>query len=93
MTDIMNAYLLAVCIESNDADKRALVVQALCGVKSAGTAFWNHLAHYMKLMMYIHFVLHNKLGYYSHALLHVDDALCIYHYMESVLICWISTSS
>ena len=76
----MNAYLLAVCIESNDADKRALVVQALCGVKSAGTAF-------------IHFVLHNKLGYYFHALLHVDDALCTYHYMESVLICWISTSS
>jgi hypothetical protein len=58
MADIENAYLTAPITEKvwtvlgpdfgNDAGKRALIVRALYGLKSAGVAFRNHLAECMK---------------------------------------------
>jgi hypothetical protein len=58
MADIENAYLTAPITEKvwtvfgpefgDDAGKRALSVRALYGLKSAGTAFRNHLAECMK---------------------------------------------
>jgi hypothetical protein len=57
MADIENAYLTAPITENmwgvlgpefgDDAVKRALIVQALYGLKSAGAAFMNHLAECM----------------------------------------------
>jgi hypothetical protein len=54
MGDIENAYLTAPITEKvctvlgpefgEDAGKRALIVRAIYGLKSAGTAFINHLA-------------------------------------------------
>jgi hypothetical protein len=58
MADIENAYLKAPLTEKvwtvlgpefgDDAGKRALIVRALYGLKSAGAAFRNHLAECMK---------------------------------------------
>jgi hypothetical protein len=58
MADIENAYLAAPITEKvwtvlgpefgDNAGKRALIVRALYGLKSAGAAFRNHLAECMK---------------------------------------------
>jgi hypothetical protein len=58
MADIENAYLTAPITEKvwtllgpefgDDAGNRALIVRALYGLKSAGAAFRNHLAEFMK---------------------------------------------
>jgi hypothetical protein len=58
MADIENAYLTALITEKvwtvlgpefrDDAGKRALIVRALYGLKSAGVAFRNHLDEYTK---------------------------------------------
>jgi hypothetical protein len=58
MTDIENAYLTATIADKvwcilgpefgEDAGKKALIVRALYGLKSAGAAFRNHLAECMK---------------------------------------------
>jgi hypothetical protein len=58
MADIENAYLMAPITEKvwtmlgtefvDYAGKRALIMRALYGLKSAGAAFRNHLAKYMK---------------------------------------------
>jgi hypothetical protein len=58
MADIENAYLTAPITEKfwtvlgpyflDDSDKRALTVRALYGLKSAGSAFRNHLSECMK---------------------------------------------
>jgi hypothetical protein len=58
MADIENAYLTAPITEKvwtvldpefgDDTGKRTLIVRALYGMKSAGAAFRNHLAEYMK---------------------------------------------
>jgi hypothetical protein len=58
MADIENAYLTALITEKvwtvlgpefgDDAGKRELIVRALYGMKSAGAAFSNHLAEFMK---------------------------------------------
>ena len=55
--DIMNAYITAPTKEKiwttlgpefgNDADKKAIIVRALYGLKSSGAAFRNHLAECM----------------------------------------------
>ena len=59
--DIQNAYLTAPVTEKiwtvlgpefgNDAGKRAIVVRALYGLRSAGAAFRNHLAECMRLSL------------------------------------------
>jgi hypothetical protein len=58
MDDIDNAYLTAPLTEKvwtvlgpefgDDAGRRELIARALYGLKSAGAAFRNHLAGYMK---------------------------------------------
>jgi hypothetical protein len=58
MADIENAYLTALITEKvwtvigpefgYDAGKRALIMRALYGLKSAGAALRNHLAEWMK---------------------------------------------
>jgi hypothetical protein len=58
MSDIESAYLMAPLTEKvwtvlgpelgHDSGKRALIVRALYGLKSAGSAFRNHLAECMK---------------------------------------------
>ena len=106
--DIMNAYLTAPTEEriwttlgpefGPDAGKKALVVRALYGLKSAGASFSRHLADCMR----------NGMGYepcqadpnlwykpmtrpddgmkyYAYILLYVDDCLCIHHDAEGEL--------
>ena len=99
-TDIMNAYLTAPVTEKiwtwlgpefgSDAGKKALVVRALYGLKSAGAAFRNHLADCMDFLGYtsckadpdVWLKAETKTSdgskYYSYILLYVDDVLCIH---------------
>lgn len=61
-SDIQNAYLTAPCSEKvwlkagtefgPNAGKRAIIVRALYGLKSAGSSFRNHLADCMKTLGY-----------------------------------------
>ena len=80
-----------------DSGKKALVVRALYGLKSAGAAFRNHLADCMNFLKYKSCLADsdlwykaeinpaNNLKYYSHVLLYVDDVLCIHHDGESTI--------
>lgn len=100
-SDIQNAYLTAPCAEKiwtilgpefgADAGKKALIVRALYGLKSAGASFRNHLADCMRLMGYTSCMADQDLWmkpmvrpsdghkYYAYILLYVDDCLCIHH--------------
>ena len=100
-SDIMNAYLTAPVTEKiwctlgpewgPDAGKRAIIVRALYGLKSAGAAFRNHLADCMRTLGYKPCKADGDLwykpetrpddghAYYSYVLLYVDDCLCIHH--------------
>jgi hypothetical protein len=70
MADIENAYLTAPITEKiwtvlgpefgDEAGKRALAVPALYGLKSAGAAFRNHPAGYMRSCSPVKLLLHNK---------------------------------
>ena len=99
--DIKNAYLTAPVTEKiwtilgpefgEDAGKKAIIVRALYGLKSAGAAFRNHLADCMDTLGYKSCLADQDLWYkpeirpsdnhkyYSYMLLYVDDALCIHH--------------
>ena len=99
--DIKNAYLTAPVTEKVwtvlgpefglDCGKKALVVRALYGLKSAGAAFRNHLADCMNHLGYKSCMadpdlwykaevrLSDGFKYYSYILLYVDDVLCIHH--------------
>ena len=99
--DIKNAYLTAPVTEKiwtilgpefgPDKGKKALVVRALYGLKSAGAAFRNHLADCMDFLGYESCLADpdlwykaeinpaNNHKYYSYVLLYVDDVLCIHH--------------
>jgi len=105
--DIKNAYLTAPVTEKiwtilgpefgEDAGKKAIIVRALYGLKSAGAAFRNHLADCMKTLGYESCLADQDLWwkpeirpsdghrYYSYILLYVDDALCIHHDGKSTL--------
>ena len=104
--DIENAYLTAPNREKiwtvlgpefgTDAGKRALVVRALYGLKSAGASFRNHLAECMRSIDYLPCQADPDLWmkpettedghkYYSYVLLYVDDALAIHEDALSVL--------
>ena len=60
--DVLNAYITAPCKEKvwtvlgpefgSEAGKGAIIVLALYGLKSAGAAFWAHLASFMRQMSY-----------------------------------------
>lgn len=99
--DIENAYLTAPIGEKiwcrlgpefgDDAGKKAVVVRALYGLKSAGASFRNHLADCMRHLGYesckadhdIWFKAETRpedgYQYYSYCLLYVDDILMIHH--------------
>jgi hypothetical protein len=101
MADIENAYLTAPITEKiwtvlgpefgDDAGKRALIVHALYGLKSAGAAFRNHLAVCMKhlgwepcrddrdLWMKADMRPNDGVRYWAYILIYVDDILCVHH--------------
>ena len=105
--DIKNAYLTAPVSEKiwtilgpefgQDSGKKAVVVRALYGLKSAGAAFRNHLADCMNFLGYQSCLADpdlwfkaetnpsNNHKYYSYVLLYVDDVLCIHHDGESTI--------
>ena len=106
-SNIMNAYLTAPVSEKiwctlgpkwgADTGKKAIVVRALYGLKSADAAFCNHLADCMRTMGYIpcqadadlwikpEIRLSNGHQYYSYVMLYVDDCLCISHNAKEAL--------
>ena len=98
--DIMNAYVTAPITEKvwtvlgpewgADAGKKAIVVRALYGLKSAGAAFRKHLADCMRTLGYQSCLADHDLWYkpvqkadgteyYSYILCYVDDILVIHH--------------
>jgi hypothetical protein len=101
MADIENAYLTAPITEKvwtvlgtefgDDAGKRALIVRALYGLKSAGAAFRNHLAECMNhlgwhpcradryLWMRAETRPDDGVLYWEYILIYVDDILCVHH--------------
>ena len=105
--DVMNAYITAPITEKvwttlgpefgADQGKRALIVRALYGLKSAGAAFRAHLCICMKGLGYTPCLADPDLWYkaavrpddgfeyYSYILCYVDDILVIHHDSMSVL--------
>jgi hypothetical protein len=101
MADIENACLMAPINKKvwtvlgqefgDDAGKRALIVVALYGMKSAGAAFRNHLAECMKhlgwqpcrsdrdLWMKAETRPDDGVLYWAYILIYVDDILCVHH--------------
>ena len=99
--DVLNAYLTAPVLEKvwtvlgpefgEDAGRKALIVRALYGLKSAGAAFRAHLAKGMRQMGYTSCLADPDLWmkaevrpddgfeYYSYILCYVDDILVINH--------------
>ena len=92
--DIMNAYLTAPIPEKvwtvlgkeggPDAGKKAIIVRALYGLKSAGAAFRKHLADCMRVLCYKSFPADHDLWYkaavdldgdkyYSYIICYIDD--------------------
>ena len=107
-SDIQNAYLTAPCSEKiwttlgsefgpDLAGKKALVVRALYGLKSAGASFRNHLAECMINLGYSSCLADPDLcfeektcpsdsaTYYAYSLLYVDDCLVIHHAADTAL--------
>jgi hypothetical protein len=101
MADMKNAYLMAPITEmvltvlgpefGDDAGKRALIVRALYGLKSAGAAFRNHLSECMKHLGWnpcsadrdLRMKAETRPGdivlYWAYILIYVDDILCVHH--------------
>ena len=106
-SDIQNAYLTTPCREKVwtvtgpefgvDAGRRAIIVRALYGLKSAGSSFRLHLADCMAQMGYKACLADPDLWmrpmvrpsdgqkYYAYMLLYVDDCLLIHHDAENEL--------
>ena len=99
-SDIQNAYLTAPCSEKvwlkagtefgPNAGKRAIIVRALYGLKSAGSSFRNHLADCMRTLGYKSCLADPDLWYkpevrpdgfkyYAYILAYIDDLLSIHH--------------
>jgi hypothetical protein len=101
MADIENAYLTAPITEKvwtvlgpefgDDDGKCALIVRALCGMKSTGAAFRNHLAECVKhlgwnlccadrdLWMKAEARPDDGVLYWAYILIYGDDILCVHH--------------
>ena len=99
--DIENAYLTAPVSEKiwtvlgpefgSDAGKRAIIVRALYGLKSAGASFRNHLADCMRHLGWTTCEADQDIWmkaetrpsdghmYYAYALLYVDDIFLVHH--------------
>eukprot|EP00804_Cyclotella_cryptica_P003089 CCRYP_006074-RA/>CCRYP_006074-RA protein AED:0.29 eAED:0.04 QI:0/0/0/0.75/0.33/0.5/4/0/1079 len=106
VADIMNAYVTAPTEEKiwtilgpefGDQGKKAVIVRALYGLKSAGASFRHHLADCMKHLDYTPCLADPDLwmkpevrpddgvAYYAYILCYVDDILSIAHNAEDVL--------
>ena len=104
--DIMNAYVTAPNQEKiwttlgpefgEDAGKKAIIVRALYGLKSAGASFRNHLGECMRALGYVPCLADPDLWikpqttkdgfeYYSYILCYVDDILVIHHNPKKVM--------
>lgn len=107
--DVLNAYITAPCKEKiwtvlgpefgEDAGKRAVIVRALYGLKSAGAAFRSHLAECMRQIGYkpcladpdiwmkaeVRDTPSGPQRYWSYILCYVDDILVAHHDAMSVL--------
>ena len=105
--DILNAYITAPTKEKvwcilgpefgADSGKKALIVRALYGLKSAGAAFRAHLADCMRQLEYTPCLADpdlwlkrtynpmTKSSYYSYVLIYVDDILVIHHDALTIL--------
>ena len=103
--DTQNAYITAPVTEKiwtvlgrevgEDYDMKAIVVRSLCGMKSAGAAFRNHLAdciHHMELLpcpddpdLWVNPMIRPEDGfkYYAYVLKYVYDVMVIHHDAES----------
>ena len=106
-SDVQNAYLTAPCEEKiwtilgpefgEDEGKKALIVRALYGLKSAGASYARHIADCMEhlgyrpcradpdLWMKPMVRPGDNFEYYAYILLYVDDCLCIHHDAENAL--------
>ena len=106
-SDIKGAYLTAPCTEKvwtilgpefgEHAGKKALVVRALYGLKSAGQSYTRHMADCMRHLGWTSCLADPDLWmkpmtrpddgfeYYSYVLLWVDDVLAIHHDAEKVI--------
>jgi hypothetical protein len=81
----------------NNAEKRALIVRSLYGLKSAGADFRNHLAECMQhlgwhpcradmeLLMKAETRPDDGVLYWAYILIYVDDILCVHHDLGSPL--------
>jgi len=100
-SDVQNAYLTAPCEEKiwttlgpefgEDQGKKALIVRALYGLKSAGASFNRHISDCMRQLGYQPCLADPDLWmkpvvrpddgfkYFAYILLYVDDCLCIHH--------------
>ena len=98
---VMNAFLTAPCAKEiwttldpefrDNVGKKAIIVRALYGLKSAGAIFDNHIADCMRLLGYepcraypdlwfkAQVCLYDRFEYYEYVLLYVDDSLAISH--------------
>jgi hypothetical protein len=103
-SDVQNAYLTAPCEKriwtqlgpefGPDHGKKAIIVRALYGLKTAGSSFQRHLADCMQMIGYQSCKADPDLWYkamdrpedgfkyYGYVLLYVDDCLCINHDAE-----------
>ena len=101
VADIQNAYITAPVIEKiwtvlgqyfgEDVGRNSIVVRALYGLKSAGSAFWNYLAdcmHHLVFLMcpadldiWMNPMLspNNGFGYYAYFLMYVENVIAIHH--------------
>ncbi len=104
---VFNAYITVPVTEkvwtvlgpkfSNNASKTAIIVRALYGLKSAGTAFRAHLASFMRQMGYTSCKANPDLWfkamtrptdnfkYYAYILCYLDDILVMHHDPMTIL--------
>ena len=107
VADIRNSYTMATVTEKiwtvlgpklcENAGRSSIVVQAHYGLKSAGAAFWNHLADCMHnlgfqpcpdnldLWMKPIVMPENIFNFYTYVLIYVDDMMVVHHDADSVL--------
>jgi hypothetical protein len=107
VADVLNFYITAPITKKVwtvlgpefgiDADKNAIIVNALYGLKSAGAAFFAHLALFMHQMGYTSCKADpalwykaetrpdDNIRYYAYILCCVDDISCVHHHPITVL--------
>ena len=103
--DVLNAYITAPVKEKiwtylgpeygDNEGKKAIIIRALCGLKSSGAAFRAHLCESMAALGYnpcladpdlwIKAQNQDGIDYYSYILCYVDDIMVIHHDARPIL--------